>query len=95
MSSKRENLIKRAETNVRQPRSSNILEPDSQKKGYKVVAISLYTPEVQWVEQTMKTLQRAGNPKANRSLIIREAILRLQEDLKEKNPEEVLQDFSL
>ena len=94
MSSKRENLIKRAETTVRQPRPTNLLEPDYQKKkGYKVVAISLYTPEVQWVEQTMKTLQRAGNPKANRSLVIREAILRLQEDLEEKNPEEVLQDF--
>src|SRR5262249_12227619 len=29
-------------------------------------------------------LQSSGNPKANRSLVVREAILRLQEDLREK-----------
>jgi hypothetical protein len=51
------------------------------KRGYRVVAMSLYTAEAEWVDYITRTLQQAGNPKANRSLVIREAILRLQEEL--------------
>jgi hypothetical protein len=41
-----------------------------------------------------KVLQLAGNPKANRSLVVREAILRLQEEIKGKNPQETLRYFT-
>ena len=62
-------------------------------KGYRIVAVSLYTPEADWIDEIALILQRSGNPKANRSLVVREAILRLREDLREKDPNEVLRDF--
>jgi hypothetical protein len=37
--------------------------------------------------------QQAGNPNANRSLVVREAILRPQESLKEQTPDTILKDF--
>ena len=63
-------------------------------KGYRVVAVSLYTPEANWIDEVVLILRRSGNPKANRSLVVREAILRLQEDLRAKEPGDVLHDFS-
>jgi len=62
-------------------------------KGYRIVAVSLYTPEADWIDEVALILQRAGNPKANRSLVVREAILRLQEDLRGKEASDVLRDF--
>jgi hypothetical protein len=87
-------LVARAEATTRQPKPTRLLDTESQKKGYRIVAVSLYTPEADWVDYVCKALQRAGSPKANRSLVIREAILRLQEDLKDKTPAEMLQDFT-
>jgi hypothetical protein len=40
-----------------------------------------------------RTLQRAGNPKANRSFVIREGVLRLMESMSNKSEEEMLLDF--
>lgn len=94
MSNKKHRLVERAAATTRQPRPTRLLEEGPQKKGYRVVAISLYTPEAEWVDHTCKALQRAGSPKANRSLVIREAILRLQEALKDKSPAEVLRSFT-
>ena len=93
MADKKRRLLERATTTVRQPRPARLLEADTSKKGYRVVAVSLYTPEVEWVDYLTQVLQRAGNPKANRSLVIREAIARLQEDLQDKSPAEALQYF--
>ena len=59
-----------------------------------MVAVSLYTPEAEWIDHITQVLQRAGkNPKANRSLVIREAIPQLQEHLAGKSPEEALHYF--
>lgn len=97
MATKKSRLIERAKQNARKPRPPRLLEPEAPRKkvkGYKVVAVSLYTPEFEWVEQTTAALKRAGNPKANRSLVVREAILRLQESLIEKAPQDILTDFA-
>jgi hypothetical protein len=97
MATKKSRLIERARQNARKPRPPRLLEPEAPRKkvkGYKVVAVSLYTPEFEWVEQTTAALKRAGSPKANRSLVVREAILRLQEGLKNKEPRDILADFS-
>ncbi len=94
MSNKKHRLVERAVATTRQPRPTKLLEEGPQKKGYRVVAVSLYTPEAEWIDHTFKLLQRAGNPKANRSLVVREAIVRLQEDLKGKNPEQTLRYFT-
>ena len=93
MADKKSRLIERATATARQPQPDRLLEADSTKKGYRVVAVSLYTPEAEWLDHITQVLKRAGNPKANRSLVIREAISRLQEDLQEKSPEETLHYF--
>jgi hypothetical protein len=94
MATKKQRLIERSQETARQPKPTRLLDADSQKKGYRIVAVSLYTPEADWVDYVCKALQRAGNPKANRSLVIREAILRLHDELKDKSPAEMLQDFT-
>lgn len=83
----------RAAATVRQPNPDRLREASRHKPGYRVVAVSLYTPEAEWLDHMAGVLQRAGNPKANRSFVIREAIVRLQEDLQDKSPQEVMQYF--
>jgi hypothetical protein len=73
--------------------SSDRQRTRAQPKGYRVVAVSLYTPEADWIDEIALMLRCSGNPKANRSLVVREAILRLQEDLHHKDPAAVLRDF--
>ena len=63
-------------------------------KTYRVIAVSLYLPEAQWVDETTAALQRSGNPKANRSFVVREAILRLQESLSGRSGREIVHDFA-
>jgi hypothetical protein len=94
MASKRDKLIARSQETVRLP-SPNRLEADRVKpKGYRIVAVSLYTPEADFIDQVAANLQRLGNPKANRSLVVREAILRLQEEVESKNGDQLLKDFN-
>jgi dienelactone hydrolase len=94
MANKKDKLIARSRETVRFP-APNRLEADRVKpKGYRVVAVSLYTPEADWIDKTAANLQKAGNPKANRSLVVREAILRLQEEVAAKEPVRMLKDFS-
>jgi len=93
MSEKKSRLMARAAATVRQPHPDRLREAERRTPGYRVVTVSLYTPEAEWVDHMTRMLQHAGNPKANRSLVIREAIARLQEDLQDKSPQEALQDF--
>lgn len=59
---------------------------------YRVVAVSLYEDEA--AADRLADILRAGCwPKANRSLIVREALARLQEDLAGKTPEEIFRYF--
>jgi hypothetical protein len=94
MASKKSKLIARSQETARFPVPRR-LEVDLVKpKGYRVIAVSLYNPEADWLDKAASALQGAGNPKANRSLVVREAILRLQEETKSKTPSEMLRDFS-
>jgi hypothetical protein len=93
MADKKSRLMERATATARQPRPERLRETDSRQKGYRVVAVSLYTPEAEWIDYITQVLQRAGNPKANRSLVVREAISRLQEELHDKSPEDALHYF--
>ena len=71
------------------------LEADRTKpKGYRVVAVSLYTPEADWIDHAATALRMGGNLKANRSLVVREAILRLQEELDSRAPNEIQSNFT-
>src|SRR2546423_15408410 len=91
--SKKDRLIARARETAPRPKPGRLTDGKGQKKGYRVVPASLYTPEANWIDQIAEVLKRAGNPKANRSMVIREAIYRLQEELINKSPDEVLQYF--
>jgi len=94
MSDKKSRLIARSKETIRTPLPHRLEDNHAQKKGYRVVAVSLYTPEADWIDQAAKELQEAGNLKANRSLVVREAILRLQAELRGKTAPEVLQNFN-
>lgn len=94
MSAKKRDLLGKAKAAVRAPKPARLQDPRT-KTGYRVVAFSLYSPEADWVNRVTRALQLAGNAKANRSLVVREAILRLQEELREKSPAEVLADFTM
>jgi hypothetical protein len=60
---------------------------------YRVVAASLYEDEAVMADRLADILRSGGWPKANRSLIIREALARLQEDLEGKTSEEIFRYF--
>ena len=66
--------------------------PDRQKS-YKVVALSMYVSDAAEADRLTEVLRRAGWPKANRSLVVREALLELQEELTGKSDEEIFQFF--
>jgi hypothetical protein len=44
---------------------------------YKIVSISLYTEDIERLEQLVAELKRRGHYKANKSQVIREALLQL------------------
>ena len=55
----------------------------TRKRGYRVVSVSLYTDQANWLDIIAERLATAGYSKANRSLVVQEAILCLQEQLQE------------
>ena len=93
MADKKSRLIERARETVRTPKPPRLLG-GTQKKGYRIVAVSLYLPEVEWIDRATRNLQQAGNPKANRSMVVREAILRLQAELGQMSASEMLSNFN-
>lgn len=92
MGKKAKRLAEKAIATTRRPRPARLMQPD-RKRGYRVVAMSFYTPEIDWVNGITTALKTAGNPKANRSLVVQEAIHRLQEDLHGKSPDQILRYF--
>jgi hypothetical protein len=66
---------------------------ERQRKRYRVVAITLHDQEVNEADRCAGVLQRAGWPRANRSLVVREALHRLQDDLAGRDDERVFRYF--
>lgn len=62
-------------------------------KGYKVVAVSLYSDQAESLDHATRDLLEAGYRGANRSLVVQAAIEGLQEALRGKSPEEILRYF--
>jgi hypothetical protein len=60
---------------------------------YRVIAVSLYEEQADAADRITASLQHGGWPKANRSLVIREALLRLADELAGKSSEEVFRYF--
>lgn len=62
-------------------------------KRYRIVAISIYSSEAAEADRLTEILRNSGWPKANRSLVVREALSRMFDDLAGKDPEEVFRYF--
>jgi hypothetical protein len=72
---------------------STIRSAPNRKRRYGVVSVSLHDVEGHIADRFADILRAAGWPRATRSLVIREALLRLQEDLVDKTHEEIFRDF--
>lgn len=66
---------------------------DRKGLGYRVVAVSLYQEEAAEADRLTDILKRAGWHKANRSLVIREGLARLREELDGRSSEEIFRYF--
>lgn len=67
--------------------------PTGRRGNYRVVAVSLYEEEANEADRLADVLKRAGWPKANRSLIVREALLLLRQETAGKDDEGVFRYF--
>jgi hypothetical protein len=67
---------------------------ESEKKGYRIVAVSLYTQETTWIDAIVDKIKEGGYPKANRSLVVREAIIRFHEATQGMTPAELVNDLT-
>ena len=63
------------------------------KRHYQIVAASLYDDELEIADRLTRLLRTAGWPAANRSFVIREALLRLNDELHDGTAEDVLNYF--
>jgi hypothetical protein len=63
------------------------------RRTYRVVAVSLYEQEASEADRLAAVLKRAGWPKANRSMIVREALLLLEQAVAAKDDEVVFRYF--
>jgi hypothetical protein len=67
--------------------------PAPKPETYRVVAVSLYEPDVREADRLTDVLKRAGWPKANRSLVLREALMLLEQAVAGKDDEAVFRYF--
>jgi len=63
------------------------------RRPYRTISTNLLPSEVAAADRIVDVLREEGWPYANRSLVVREAIERLSEELRHKTPEEVFQYF--
>ena len=60
---------------------------------YRVVAVNLHPEQTAEADRCAHILRDEGWPRATRSLVVREALDRLREELRSKTPEEVFRYF--
>lgn len=63
-------------------------------KTYRVLTISLYASDADEADRLTGLLRQGGWSNANRSLVMREGLLRLQEELSGKSSNEIVQYFT-
>ena len=63
------------------------------KAQYRVIATSLLSTDVDEADRVADVLRKEGWPNANRSLVVREALARLSEELHGKSAEEIFRYF--
>ena len=60
---------------------------------YRVIAANLLSTDIEEADRVADALREEGWPHANRSLVIREALARLAEDLHDKTGEDIFRYF--
>lgn len=89
-------LIQQAMAKAPQPKPVREAEELRTKKiaykTYEVVAVSLYAPQSEWLNQASEALQKVSR-KYNRSSLVQEALERLQEDFRGMKPEKMDEDI--
>jgi hypothetical protein len=68
-------------------------ESKRSERRYRVIAVSLYGEQANAADRITAALQRSGWLTANRSLVVREAIMRLADELGGKSSEEIFRYF--
>jgi Trm5-related predicted tRNA methylase len=75
VASKRERLTARAAETARHPHPDRLTRPTrKQVRGYRVVAVSLYTDQANWLDAHVEQLRQGGQQKANRSMVVQQLI---------------------
>ncbi len=96
MATKAQKLIQQAQARAPQPKTekeaTDLRTKKIAYKTYEVVAVSLYTPQAQWLNQTAEALQKVSR-KYNRSSLVQEALERLQDDFRGLKPEKMDEDI--
>ena len=93
MKDKKASLKQRVQETVRKPEPERLKDDKARGRQVRVMAYSLLPSQIAWVENLAASLQKAGNTRANRSLVVSEALLRLEEELHGKSAAEILDDF--
>jgi hypothetical protein len=70
-----------------------VANQQSPRSRYQVIAASVLPADVEEADRIAEALRHEGWPHASRSLVIREALARLSEDLLGKTTEETFRDF--
>lgn len=91
--SKKARLLEKAIKKAPRQAPERLTENKTEKQGYRVVPLSFYTNEADFLEETAKTLKESGFPKANRSMVAQTAVNRLMKEIEGKSAEEILLYF--
>lgn len=91
---KSQQLAEAARERARGRARGRFRESVTASKGYKAAGFSLYSRHLNFVDQVTHTLKTHGMPKANKSLVVQQAVERLEEDLRGMDtPEEYVRYF--
>ena len=66
---------------------------EKRSRAFRVIAVNLHSSGVENADRLAGLLRDEGWPRATRSLVIREALERMLDELRERSPEEVFQYF--
>jgi hypothetical protein len=66
---------------------------DTKRPTYRVVATNLHPSGIAEADRVAEILNDEGWPRATRSLVVREALERLCEELRDKTPEDIFRFF--
>jgi hypothetical protein len=64
-----------------------------ERSQYRIIAVSLRRDDIAAADHIANALRDEGWPHANRSLVLREALLALRDTLKNRSPEEIFKHF--